>query len=71
MDSFKSFTSFLLSKHILDSEQTLQTYSDLFDNFEEASESQDDSQLVFETRAIFSLADFIKSLTANECYDIA
>jgi len=27
--------------------------------------------LVFETKAIFSLADFLKGLSANEYYDIA
>ena len=26
---------------------------------------------MFETKAIFTLADFLKSLTANEYYDIA
>jgi len=26
---------------------------------------------MFETRAIFTLADFLKSLSANEYYDIA
>ena len=30
-----------------------------------------DSQTAFETNAIFSLADFLKSLSANEYYDIA
>lgn len=34
-------------------------------------QDQDDSQVVFETKAIFALADFLKSLTANEYYDIA
>lgn len=27
--------------------------------------------MVFETKAIFALADFLKTLTANEYYDIA
>ncbi len=35
------------------------------------SDSADDSQLLFETRAIFSLADYLKSLSPNEYYDIA
>ena len=30
-----------------------------------------DSSLVFETKAIFTLADFLKSLTPNEYYDVA
>ena len=28
-------------------------------------------QVAFETKAIFALADFLKSLSANEYYDIA
>jgi len=34
-------------------------------------QDDDDSQIMFETRAIFTLADFLKSLSANEYYDIA
>jgi hypothetical protein len=33
--------------------------------------SQDDINMMFETKAIFTIADFMKSLTANEYYDIA
>eukprot|EP00347_Sterkiella_histriomuscorum_P011834 403370925 len=66
--------------------ETLSKYLNLFDQFQEQQDQDnedgcnitqslngenDDSQIMFETRAIFTLADFLKSLTANEYYDIS
>ena len=54
----------------MDEETAPKLYS-FFDSFEETPDSEDEDSQNFETRAIFSLADFFKSLSTNEYYDIA
>ncbi|CDW85157.1 UNKNOWN [Stylonychia lemnae] len=85
--TLESYVNFLIKSHIIDNNQdsdTLTKFLHLFDQFNDqldqdnencnvtqSMQDEEDSQIMFETRAIFTLADFLKSLTANEYYDIA
>lgn len=53
----------------MDPNDTVFKYQHFFNSFNDVEDADPDTQ--FETKAIFSLADYLKSLTANEYYDIA
>lgn len=83
----ESLLKFLIERGFVDNEddhsETIHRFLQLYESFEgEADdlargyESLDDtrdqfSQDAFETRILFTLADFLKSLGPNEYYDIA
>lgn len=80
----ESFLKFLIEHQIVDNGQeneTLSKFLELYEQFEDqlnasqqsfnVNTSEQDSQMQFETKAIFTLADFLKGLSANEYYDIA
>ena len=75
----ESFVKFLIERGIVDNEddetETIHKFLQIYETFDEQSKQSpsDDSEKIdpFETRAIFTLADFFKSLGPNEYYDIA
>jgi hypothetical protein len=76
----ESFVKFLIDRGLIDNEdeetETIHKFLQLYEAFEvETSNnaSPDDSDRIdpFETRVVFTLADFIKSLGPNEYYDIS
>lgn len=83
MDSdLNSFTHFLIKRSLIDNEtesETLTKFLSIFRGFsgERALSAEDtfnggpSEPMPFETMAIFTLADFLKQLQANEYYDIA
>jgi len=60
----------LIKTSYIDPQETVHKYAAFFTNFDDSA-GLDDSQTQFETKAIFSLADYLKGLTPNEYYDIA
>ena len=78
----ESYIKHLISKGFIDNEddqsETIHQFLELYEQFEtegkevgEDHNSEDAMQDPFETRAIFTLADFFKSLGPNEFYDIS
>ena len=82
----ESFLKYLIENSLVDNEddqsETIHRFLEIFEQFEndveaaaapglQSNNRNDDSIDEFETRAIFTLADFLKSLGPNEYYDIA
>jgi len=80
----ESFLKHLIERGLVDnvddSSETVHRFLEIYEQFEEENEmgisasaerQGDFSCNPFETRAIFTLADFLKSLGPNEFYDIA
>ena len=69
-----SLLQFLQGAGVLDDEAA-DRFEQLFDELESESEplspKQSQSELDFETRSIYALADLFKSLSTNEHYDLA
>ena len=78
-ETLESFIKYLIQKGIIDNEddqsETIHKFLELYEQFESENNvvSMDESDKInpFETRAIFTLADFLKGLGPNEYYDIA
>ena len=76
----ESFLKFLIKRGFVDNEddqsETIHKFLEIFEQFEDEEEEENNKSYnkeihQFETRAIFTLADFLKSLGPNEHYDIS
>ena len=78
----ESYIKFLIAKGFIDNEddqsETIHKFLELYEQFENEGQGVPEDQEAdeagpdpFETRAIFTLADFFKSLGPNEYYDIS
>ena len=75
------YLKFLIERGFVDNEddssETVHRFLEIFEQFEEDDDASSENEkkggeeTQFETRGIFTLADFLKSLGPNEYYDIA